>query len=136
MAIGGLISEGIEGAYNRTPVIGEIPFFRVLFSRRATLRDERELIIFVSPELVHPLEAEEMPLILPGMEITEPTNFEFFAKGQYMGTPGYHYRSTVWPEQRERIMHAKHVAMKEARKMARYQNCEAFYLYGSHGFSK
>lgn len=136
MAIGGLISEGIEGNYDRTPVIGEIPFFRTFFSERATLRDERELIIFVGPELVHPLEAEEVPLILPGMEITEPTNWEFFAEGKYMGTPGYHYRSTVWPEQRERIMDAKHAAMTEARKMARYQNCEACYMYGNHGFSK
>ena len=136
MAIGGLISEGIEGGYTRTPLIGEIPFLRTFFSGRSTLRDERELIIFVSPELVHPLEAEEVPLILPGMEITEPTNWEVFVKGQYMGTHGYHYRSTVWPEQRERIMHAKHMAMKEARRHARYQNCEAFYLYGSHGFSK
>jgi len=136
MAIGGLISEGIEGNYNRTPLIGEIPFFRTFFSSRDTLRDERELIIFVGPELVHPLEAEEVPLILPGMEITEPTNWEFFVRGNYQGTPGYHYRSTVWPEQRERIMHAKHEAMKEARRLARYQNCESYYIYGNHGFSK
>ena len=136
MAIGGLISEGVEGSYNRTPVIGEIPFFRTLFSQRGSQRDERELVIFVSPELVHPLEAEEVPLILPGMEITEPTNYEFFLRGNYQGKPGYHYRSTVWPEQRERIMYAKKQAAKEARRSARYQNCESFYIYGSHGFSK
>ena len=82
------------------------------------------------------LEAEEVPLILPGMEITEPTNWELYVKGSIMGRPGYHYRSTVWPEHRERIMHAKHEAMKEARRQARYQNCEAFYVYGGHGFSK
>ena len=136
MAIGGLVMEDLEGETVFTPVLGEIPFFRTLFSERGTKRTETEVIIFVSPELVHPLEAEEVPLILPGMEITEPTNWEFFVKGNIQGTPGYHYRSTVWPEQRNRIMHAKHVALKEARRQARYQNCESFYVYGGHGFSK
>ncbi len=136
MAIGGLISEDLEGAKNRSPVLGEIPFISTLFSRRGIKRDEREIVILVSPELVHPLEAEEVPLILPGMEITEPTDFQFFVEGKYQGTPGYHYRSTMWPEQRERIVQARREAKKEARRMARYQDAEAFYVYGDHGFSK
>lgn len=136
MAIGGLISEDLEGAKTRSPVLGEIPFISTLFSSRGIKRDEREIVILVSPELVHALEAEEVPLILPGMEITEPTDFEFFVKGKYQGTPGYHYRSTMWPEQRERIIQARYEAKKEARRMARYQDAEAFYVYGDHGFSQ
>jgi pilus assembly protein CpaC len=135
MAIGGLLQDDLEGAKNRMPFIGDIPILGTFFSERGTKRTETEIVIFVSPELVHPLEAEEVPLILPGMEITEPTDWDFFFWGRHQGRQGYHYRSTVWLEQQDRIVQAHQEAMKEARRMSKYQNCEACYIYGDHGFS-
>jgi pilus assembly protein CpaC len=135
MAIGGLLQDDLEGAKNRMPFFGDIPVLGIFLSERGTKRTETEIVIFVSPELVHPLEAEEVPLILPGMEITEPTDWDFFFMGRHQGRQGYHYRSTVWLEQQDRIVQAHHEAVKEARRMAKYQHCEKCYIYGDHGFS-
>lgn len=135
MAIGGLLQDDLEGAKNRMPFIGDIPILGTFFSERGTKRSETEIVIFVSPELVHPLEAEEVPLILPGMEVTEPTDWDFFFWGRHQGRQGYHYRSTVWLEQQDRIVQAHQEAVKEARRMSKYQHCEKCYIYGDHGFS-
>lgn len=135
MAIGGLVQEDQEGGKTRKPFIGDIPILNTFFSQRNTLREEQEIVIFVSPELVRPLEAEEVPLILPGMDITEPTDWDFFFLGRHQGKQGYHYRSTVWLEQQDRIIQAHREAMKDARQLAKYQECEACYVYGDHGFS-
>lgn len=72
-----------------------------MFGRRDASRNETELIILVTPELVHPLEPEEVPP-LPGFDVTEPTNAEFFLHGDIEGHPSREYRSTVWPRLRKR----------------------------------
>ena len=66
-----------------------------------TTREETELIILVTPELVHPMEPEEVPP-LPGFDISEPTSPEFFLQGRLEGVPPQSYRSTVWPRLRRR----------------------------------
>ena len=136
LAIGGLLQDAQRGNKTRAPLLGDIPIIGTFFSQRDTARDEEEVIFFVSPELIHPLEPEEAPLILPGMEVMEPTDWDFFVVGRYEGKQGYHHRSTVWPIQRDRVYQAKKEAMCQARKLAKYQGCEAFYVYGDHGFSK
>lgn len=135
LAIGGLLQDEQSGNKNRFPQLGDIPGLGVLLSSRATNRDETELMFFISPEIIRPLEAEEAPLILPGMEITEPTDWDFFVSGYYEGKPGYHHRSTVWPIQRFRIWQARKEARQEARRLVKYQQSEAFYVYGDCGFS-
>ncbi len=41
----------------------------------------------------------QLPLLLPGMEITEATDDDFFLRHQTEGYQGFDYRSTVWAEQ-------------------------------------
>jgi pilus assembly protein CpaC len=96
LAIAGLL----EDNYKATNV-GNLPFLAQLFGRRDASRNETELIILVTPELVHPMEPEEVPP-LPGFDVTEPTNGEFFLHGQLEGHPSREYRSTVWPRLRKR----------------------------------
>ncbi len=96
LAIAGLL----EDNYKATNV-GDLPFLAKVFGRRDAARNETELIILVTPELVHPLEPEEVPP-LPGFDVTEPTNCEFFICGDIEGYPTREYRSTVWPRLRKR----------------------------------
>jgi pilus assembly protein CpaC len=96
LAIAGLM----EDSYKATN-IGDLPGLAKIFGRRDTSRSETELIILVTPELVQPMEPEEVPP-LPGFDITEPTACEFFFCGEIEGNPTRDYRSTVWPRLRKR----------------------------------
>jgi pilus assembly protein CpaC len=96
LAIAGLL----EDNYKATNV-GDLPFLAKVFGRRDAARNETELIILVTPELVHPLEPEEVPP-LPGFDVTEPTNAEFYLCGDIEGYPTRDYRSTVWPRLKKR----------------------------------
>jgi len=136
LAIAGLIQDEQTGSKVRVPILGDIPILDTIFSRKNSSRDETELLILVSPELVHPMEPEEVPLVLPGMEVTEPEDWDFFFMGYYEGRPSRDHRSTYWPIYRNRIREAQRRALKQAKQYARYQNSEAHYVRGPHGFSE
>ncbi|MEO8493462.1 MAG: pilus assembly protein N-terminal domain-containing protein [Planctomycetota bacterium] len=128
LAIAGLIQDEQQGSKARVPFVGDIPILDAIFSKKSVKRDETELLILVSPELVHPLSAEEAPLILPGMEVTEPNDLHFFVYGDYEGDPNCHHRSTVWNLQHRR-------SLLQGSNSARYQASEDYYFHGAHGFS-
>ena len=98
LAVAGLIQDEQGGQKTRLPYLSEVPFVGGLFSRRDTSRFETELIVLVSPELIHPLEPEQVPLLLPGMEVTDPTDDDFFLRRQTEGYRGFDHRSTLWTE--------------------------------------
>jgi pilus assembly protein CpaC len=135
LAIAGLLQDQQSGSKVRVPLIGDIPILDAVFSRKSSKREETELVILVSPELVHPLEAEEVPLILPGMEVTEPDDWGFFLYGYYEGVPSCHHRSTVSPIEC-RMKKPSDGAVYEAKSCVGYQDSEQYYLYGAHGFSQ
>lgn len=128
-AIAGLLQEQQRGDSSRLPYIGDWKFLNLLTNSRSVSRDETELIIMVTPELVHALEPNQVPTILPGMEVTEPTDHDFFHHGDIEGRANCHHRSTVWPLYKKRM------------KQAGYSECQAiqqseeFYIEGEHGFS-
>lgn len=140
LAIAGLIQDEQEASRSRLPLLGDIPYVGAAFGSQTTKRIETELVILVSPELVHPMERDQVPLYLPGMEVTEPTNKEFFLHQQIEGLPGYDYRSTVWPSYRHQIHHEnfEHVrAERQARKCrGQFQESEGYYMHGPAGFSQ
>jgi pilus assembly protein CpaC len=96
LAIAGLLQDSMT-ANNA----GDLPFLQRIIGRRSVSRNENELIILVTPELVHPMEPEEVPP-LPGFDVTEPTNCQFYFHGDLEGNPTMDYRSTVWPRLRKR----------------------------------
>ncbi|MEE8450934.1 MAG: pilus assembly protein N-terminal domain-containing protein [Thermoguttaceae bacterium] len=132
LAIAGLLQDQQAGSIVRVPWLGDIPVLGTLFSKREIRREETELLVLVSPELVHPLEAEEAPLILPGMEVTEPGDLDFFVGGRYEGHPNCEHRSTVWPLHQRTMLEAR----CEAKRQARYQHSENYFIQGAHGFSR
>ena len=132
LAIAGLIQDQQEGAKAGIPFLSDIPYLDFFFSNRHVQRDETELLVLVSPELVHPLEPEEAPLVLPGMEVTEPGNWAEFFVGDYEGRTGCEHRGTTSPVDRQHLREARIDAKQEAR----YQRSEDRYLEGPHGFSQ
>ena len=96
LAIAGLLEDSINAN-----TAGDIPFLSKIIGKRGVTRAETELIILVTPELVHPLEPEEVPP-LPGFDVTEPTNKQFYFHGDLEGNPTMDYRSTVWPRLKKR----------------------------------
>jgi pilus assembly protein CpaC len=132
LAIAGLLQEEQTGSTRRLPLLGDIPILRAAFSDKRISKGETELIVLVSPELVHPMEPEELPPLLPGMEVTEPDGWRFFVGGHVEGHPECHHRATVWPMYADAIHHAKH----HAKHHGHYQQSEDFYFSGPHGFSE
>lgn len=96
LAIAGLLEDTMT-ANSR----GDLPLVSRIFGQRDVTHNETELIILVTPELVQPMEPEEVPP-LPGFDVTEPTGQEFFLHGQLEGDPTRDHRSTVWPRLRSR----------------------------------
>ncbi len=132
LAIAGLIQDQQTGSKSGVPWLDEIPYLDFFFSNRSVTRDETELLVLVSPELVHPLEPEEAPLVLPGMEVTEPGNWAELIVGDYEGRLGCEHRSTTAPIDLQHLREAR----IDARQEARYQRSEDRYLEGPHGFSQ
>ncbi len=130
LALAGLLQEEQRGENVRVPGLGDVPVLRLLFSSKSMSRDETELIILVSPELVHAMEPEEAPTLLPGMEVTEPDDLEFFLKGHIEGRPECHHRSTVWPIYRDRLCQCRKKLNNG------YTDSQDYYINGPHGFSE
>jgi pilus assembly protein CpaC len=101
LAIAGLIQDEQGGQRSRLPYLGDLPVLGGLFSTLDTSRFETELIVLVSPELVHPLEEAQLPSLLPGMDVTEPTDDDFFVRNLIQGYDGFDHRSTVWTEMKQ-----------------------------------
>jgi pilus assembly protein CpaC len=139
LAIAGLIQDEQHARRSRVPVLGEIPLVGALFSDNQVRRGETELVVLVSPELVHPLEDDHCPFILPGMEVTDPTDFDFYVHMAIEGDPNVHHRSTVWPQyRRQRVaawMQAQHDAHRGYKLETGFDDHQDAYLTSPHGFS-
>src|SRR5262249_49754877 len=59
LAIAGLVQNNLGGQTSRVPFFGDIPFPGQLFRVDRTQASESELVLLVTPELVHPMEPKE-----------------------------------------------------------------------------
>lgn len=87
LAIGGLISRQTSAETSRIPLFGDIPYIgpRVFQSKNAS-EVETELLVLVSPEIVRPMEPDEVPPV-PGHNATHPSDDQFWHRGQTEGSP-------------------------------------------------
>ncbi len=92
LAVAGLIESNHGADSSRVPLFGDVPFLNP-FSANRHSAGEKELVIFVTPELVRPLEAGEVPP-MPGADILEPTDIEFYLYNRLEGRVGP-YRSAI-----------------------------------------
>ena len=135
LAIAGLIKDRQTGDSDQLPFFGDIPILRAFLRNRKVSRTETELIVLVSPELVHPMDAQDVPLFLPGMEVTEPNDCELYAGGRIEGRDGCYYRSTVMPKARDEMID-QYKAQWHRKMHPRYQQCEKYYIHGPNGFTR
>lgn len=120
MAVAGLIQTNSGAQAERVPFFGDLPFVGRLASFQRASAGEQELVILVTPELVHPLEPHELPK-LPGADIFEPGDLEFYLLGRLESRRAYDYRSPV---------------MTDIHRMLSYRRCERHYILGPSGHTE
>jgi pilus assembly protein CpaC len=86
IVLAGLISRQNNTQTSKLGFWGDAPVVGPLFSGKRSIQEETELLILVTPELVRPMDAEEVPP-LPGHEVTAPNNCEFYKLGKTEGCP-------------------------------------------------
>ncbi len=82
LAIAGLVESTIEASNSGLPWISEVPYLGAAFRKVHEQTNEVELLILVTPELVEPLDACEVPPCGPGTQTGSPSDWELFMKGQ------------------------------------------------------
>jgi pilus assembly protein CpaC len=80
-AIAGLLQDRLESITHRVPLLGDIPIIGMLFRQNSFRREETELVIMVTADLVRPLKAGEVPPLPGEEEIADPGALRFFLLG-------------------------------------------------------
>ena len=75
--------------------------------------------MLITPELVHPLDKGECPP-LPGGDVFEPGDLEFYLLGRLESRRPYDFRSPV---------------RTDLSRNARYRHCEQMFIFGPQGYS-
>ena len=94
LAIAGLLQTRTNASTVRVPGLGDLPIVGPWFSSNRIETVETELVVLVTPELVAPMEAKEVPLA-PGDRYLEPNDYEFYFLGRIEGRTGHPFRSTI-----------------------------------------
>jgi pilus assembly protein CpaC len=81
VAIGGLIQNKVTGGVVKLPILGSLPCIGPLFRTVTYSEREEEMLILVTPRLVHPFHCSDWPKYLPGQETRSPDDFELFLEG-------------------------------------------------------
>jgi pilus assembly protein CpaC len=119
LAVAGLIQNSLGADATRVPFFGDLPYVGDLFGFNRTTSGEQELVVLITPELVHPMAPKEIPP-LPGSDLFEPGDFEFYLLGRLESRRQYDYRSPV---------------MTDIARMCAYHRCERNYIQGPSGHS-
>jgi pilus assembly protein CpaC len=88
LMLAGLLSSRQTGQAQKVPLLGELPWAGTFFRRIQYDDVETELVILLTPELVAPLEAGQLPQGGPGLFTTYPTDRELFFDGM-IEVPSY-----------------------------------------------
>jgi pilus assembly protein CpaC len=81
LAIAGLVQTRVEAERRGIPVLSELPLIGIPFRKVTERTNEVELLILVTPELVEPLNPDEVPSEGPGTQTDRPTDWEFYVRG-------------------------------------------------------
>jgi pilus assembly protein CpaC len=82
-AIGGLLDRRLTETINKIPLLGDIPILGKIFRSRSLQKNNTELIVLVTPELVRPI-----PEGQPTPELNYPKAFMEKTTAQPLRTPG------------------------------------------------
>lgn len=121
LAIAGLIQNNAGADSRRIPFLGDLPYVGQFTGFSRVEAGEQELVMIITPELVHPFNGKEAMLPLPGADLFEPSDVEFYVKGRIESRRPYDYRSPI---------------MTDAQRMKQYRRMEQTFIAGPSGFSE
>jgi pilus assembly protein CpaC len=119
LAVAGLIQNNFGATTVRTPLLGDWPVVGNFFGRNSSSSAEQELVILVTPELVHPLEACDTPP-LPGADVFEPGDIELYLLGRLESRRAEDFRASV---------------RTDIHRIRRYNQCNDLFIIGPTGQS-
>ena len=117
LAVAGLIQNNFGTTSQRVPFWGDLPILGRAGGLDKVTSAEQELVILVTPVLVHPLDMCNAPA-LPGNDIFEPGDVEFYLLGHLEGRRTEDYRASV---------------RTDFCRQKRYCDCNDLYIIGPHG---
>jgi pilus assembly protein CpaC len=117
LAVAGLIQNNYGANANRVPLFGDLPLIGRAFAFDQATSGEQEVVFLITPELVHPMEHNEVPP-LPGYNVFEPGDTEFYLYGRLEGRRTEDYRAG---------------ARTDIHRMLNYHNCVDQYITGPFG---
>jgi pilus assembly protein CpaC len=94
LAIAGLLQLQLDANTSRIPGLGDLPFIGPFFSNTSNTRTEKELLVLVTPYLVEPMNADQVPPT-PGDEVKEPNDLEFYLLNRIEARTGRDFRATT-----------------------------------------
>jgi pilus assembly protein CpaC len=94
LALAGLLQVQLDAKTDRIPGLGDTPYIGPFFSNTSHKRVEKELMVLVTPYLVHSLTPDQVPP-LPGSELQDPNDLEFYFLNRIEGRTGRSFRSTM-----------------------------------------
>ena len=81
LALAGLVQKRSISESTGIPYLADLPYFGVPFRRNRETIEEIELLVLVTPELIEPLEAHEVPPCHPGSSSDSPNDWDFYLRG-------------------------------------------------------
>lgn len=94
LAIAGLLQLTIDAQTSRIPGLGDLPVLGPFFSNTTNERQEKELLVLVTPYLVEPMNPEQVPPT-PGDEVGDPSDFELYLLNRIESRTGQDWRATT-----------------------------------------
>ena len=120
MAMAGLIQTNYGANSNRVPFFGDLPLIGRFAAYDQSASGEQELVVLITPQLVHPLEHDEVSP-LPGSDVFEPGDIDFYLMARLESRRSQDARSSV---------------RTDLARLKRYEHCEDIYILGPHGHSE
>ena len=121
LMMAGLLQVSMDGTTKRIPGLGELPTIGTMFRNNTGRRQEKELIVLVTPHLVEGVNENELPR-LPGEEVGEPNELDFYLRGKIEDRCGKDFRTTT--------------NIPPVRTFRRDRCLEKNYVKGAHGYSE
>ena len=94
IAVAGLMQTNYGASSDRVPFWGDLPLIGSTGGVNRSSSGEQELVILVTPHLVAPINSTEGPA-LPGTDVHEPTDVEFYIANRLESRRGRDYRASV-----------------------------------------
>jgi pilus assembly protein CpaC len=119
LAVAGLLQTNVGADRDQLPFLGEIPFINRFTGFDRISAGEQELVILITPELVQPMKKGAPIPRLPGSDLFEPSDLEFYLLGRLEGRRMTDFRSPV---------------MNDFHRIQQYNRCEQTYIFGPSGY--